>query len=131
MLNMHLRCNQAQQWFIIWFSGSLVHSLIMQPKASPQIQAASVIGGKPPYKGYVSISCVFLNQVDSSTYQAPSMRNEPSKHTITCYINSLPYLSFIFICPSLDASFNYNQQTKYNRIIYRVISFERIIWEKL
>lgn len=93
----------------------MVHrfTLIIQPKASSESQAASVIGNKLSYIGYVHISLVYLNQVDSSTYQPPGIRNDPSKHTIICHMNSLTYLLFIFICASLDKSFNYNQQTKY------------------
>lgn len=129
MVNMHLKCNQAQHWFIIWFDGSSVHSLIIQPKASSESQAACVIGNKLPYKGYVRISLVILNQVDSLTYQAPDIRKEPSKHTFTCLVNSLTNLPFIFIYPSLDAPFNYNQQTKYK--IIKIISFASGIWENV
>lgn len=101
---MHLKCNQAQHWFIIRFDGSLVHLLIIEPKASSQIQDAFVIESKLPYKVYVHIS------LDLPTFQGPGMRNEPSKCTITCLVNSLTYLPSFLICSSLDASFNYDQQ---------------------
>lgn len=47
-------------------------------------------------------------------------------------MNALTYLPFIFIGPNLDVSFNYDQQTKYKKIVQGVISSEggiRNLWK--